>query len=150
MKYRYSYAFSRLVAWTRSSFAFLWLVVLAGYLTVLVGQAVNRNYQDEQDVQHLRDQLVQVKSEKERLQDLLVYYQSDDFKEKELRRSLLMKRPEETMYALPEYSFSQTGDENSIAVLEQALPGNTGTGSEVKGAGTPLWRQWIDYVLQGK
>ena len=151
MKYRYSYAFSQLTSWVRSSFSFLWLILLAGYLIVLVGQAVSRNYKDEQDVQHLRDQLTQVKSEKERLQDLLVYYQSDNFKEKELRRSLLMKRPEEAMYALPEYSFGQIGDENSIATLEQALPDSANTPTEpVKGLGLPFWRQWIEYLLQGK
>jgi len=127
----------RFSLWARSTFSVLWLVVLAGYMMVVAAQAVYRTYQDQQDIvklEHKRDADIQ---ERERLQALLVYYQSDSFKEKELRRVLLLQMPGEKVYALPESSTSRQLEEETVASTQTKQPQASG----------PIWHQWLNYLL---
>ena len=105
---------------------------------VLAGQAVLRNYHSQQETASLKAQLASVQVEKLRLQALLVYYNSDSYKEKELRRTLLMKKPTEKMYALPESSLAKT--------VEEDLPAGRAVAASDS---LPIWRQWVEYVLHG-
>lgn len=136
MSHPYRLAANRLWLGLRRSFNVLWLVLLAGYFSVLTGQSVLRNYHSQQQTGDLKQRLAQDLLEKERLQELLVYYQSDNFKEKELRQSLLLKRPSEHMYALPESSIAQAAENNS---LQQAAAKQADLG--------PIWHQWVEYLL---
>ena len=130
----------RVITFFRNSFSYLWLVVLAIYLSVLTVQSVLRSYTSDQDTKALQVQLDLKQQEQARLQALVVYYQSDDYKEKELRRALLLKMPNETVYALPESSISVTPAQDVLASDTQ----------EVSKENIPYWRQWIDFLLNGK
>jgi len=127
----------RISLWARSTFNVLWLVVLAGYLMVVAAQAVYKTYQDQKDITRLEQKLQSDVQERERLQALLVYYQSDSFKEKELRRVLLLQMPNEKVYALPESSTSRQLEEETVATTDTKQPQ----------AGGPIWRQWLNYLL---
>jgi cell division protein FtsB len=127
----------RFVAWFKRSLSVLWLVIAAGYLMVLAGQAILHNYQTQQEIKGLQDKLSQAQLQKAQLKALSVYYQTDSFKEKELRRVLLMKRPEETVYALPESGISKQLEEEALAT----------TDAQDKERSKPYWKQWIDYIV---
>lgn len=127
----------RLQTWIKSSLSYLWLVGLAVYLSVLAGQAIYRNYLSEQDSRDLERQLAAARLEKERLEALVVYYKTDAFKEKELRRSLLLQMPEEKVYALPESNLSKKAEE----VAEEKKR------AEDPRTSLPTWRQWLEYLL---
>ncbi|HSI20836.1 MAG TPA: septum formation initiator family protein [Verrucomicrobiae bacterium] len=129
--------FRRLLTWLQGSFSYIWLVALAVYFSVLAGQAIYRNYQAQQDSKALRAELAQAKQERERLEALVVYYKTDAFREKELRRSLLLRMPDEKVYALPESAIGKKAEEAEVALREQSDPRTS----------LPTWRQWFDYLL---
>lgn len=139
MKHPYLYLFRRTILWLKHSVSFLWLFVVAAYLLVMAGNAFYRNYQSQQQTKDLENQLQAATIEKERLQALLVYYQTDSFKEKELRSMLLMKRPDETVYALPESS--------TVIKVEDAIAQASAEGLNKKKPSTiPIWKQWVNYI----
>jgi hypothetical protein len=72
-------SFGVLLQWLRRSAGFLWLAVVAGYLSLIAGQAVLRTYQAQKQTEDLTQKLADTQLEKERLQALLVYYSSDSF-----------------------------------------------------------------------
>ena len=120
----------------------VWLLVAVGYLGVSAGRAVYANYQEQQQLSSLDIQLVRAQQEKERLQALLVYYASPNYKELEIRRSLLLKISGEQVYALPESSGpSSLDDEEQVA---SAAP------IAVKQARKSIPSEWMDYFLHGK
>lgn len=130
---------SRLLTWLRGSVSYLWLVAAAVYLSVLAGQAVVRNYQSQQDTKHLEDQLTKLAQERDQLRALVVYYNTDSYKEKELRRALLLKQKDEKVYALPESS-------ENVAELTTEAPNK----DQITRSSLPTWRQWVEYLLKGK
>jgi hypothetical protein len=134
----YSFLWMRFTGWVRRSFSVLWLVILAGYFLLLAGRSVYQSYQTQQGTKALQAQLADSQLEEKRLQALLVYYQTDSFKEKELRSDLLLQEPGEKVYALPESGVSLQ-PEDAVAQTDQApkqVPDSRST-----------WRQWADYLL---
>lgn len=138
MKQRpYRYLWNHFLLWLKHSWSFVWLAVFAGYLMISAGNAIYRNYQSQQETNSLVKELHQSQIEKERLQALLVYYKTDSYKEKELRSTLLLKKPNEKMYALPESSTPRS--------LEEDLP--LASSNDPKKTSTkPIWGQWLDYL----
>jgi cell division protein FtsB len=117
----------------------LWLLVAIGYLGVITVRSITASYQSRQYIASLEGRLVALQQERARLESLLVYYQSDSFKEKELRRTLLVRRSEEKVYALPE---SSAGKAARAQVVTQQSAGDSRLT-------LPVWQQWVQY-LQGK
>lgn len=129
--------FEKLRTWFQGSFSYLWLVVLAVYISILAGQAIYRNYQSQQETNSLKQQLVAAQQERDRWAALLVYYSTDAYKEKVLRESLLLKRPDEKVYALPESSVGQLAD--AVAAAKRQAPDPR--------TSLPVWRQWFEYLF---
>jgi cell division protein FtsB len=143
MNHPYRYLFHKTVLWVRHSFHFLWLIGVAGYLMVLAGNAVYRNYLSQAEMTALRDRLSSLQLEKERLEALIVYYKTDSFKEKELRRTLLLKKPNEKVYALPESSVARRVEDELAASVSAAA-------EKKKASSGPIWQQWLRYVWSGE
>jgi len=132
----YRFLWARFTGWVRRSFSVVWLVLLAGYFLLLAGRAIYQNYQTRQQTASLSSQLVQSQQEEKRLQALVVYYQTDSFKQEELRRTLLLQMPGEKVYALPESGIiAQPGEVAPVS------------GDKAAADNRPLWRQWVSYVL---
>lgn len=121
----------------RRSLTVVWLIPVAGYLMFLAGQAVYRNYQAQKETANISRRFKQAIQEQEKLSALLVYYRTDTFKEKELRRTLLLKKPGEKVYALPESSLPKAVEEEAKATQVK----------KEKKLLEPVWRQWISYLL---
>ena len=128
------------VSYFRTSSGYLWLAPVAVYLSVSAGQAMLRNYSSQQETTALRTQLQTAKQERERLTSLVVYYQTDNFKEKELRRAMLLVRPNETVYALPESSMVRSLESETVS------DGVVNTTASPNSA-LPYWRQWLQYLF---
>ena len=133
----YSRMFKRLLTWFQTSVGYLWLVVLAVYFSVLAGQAMYRNYESQQVSNGLKQELADAQLERDRLSALVVYYTTDSFREKELRRSLLLKMPDEKVYALPESAIGRQVEQEQAVRRQLADPRTS----------QPTWRQWIEYLL---
>ena len=61
---------------------------------------IYRNYQTKLEIGKARDEITQLKLEKEKLKSLLAYYETRSYQEIELRRRLLLKKEGETVVAL--------------------------------------------------
>ena len=131
-------AVNRIFQWVKGSASLLWLVAVAAYLSLMAGRAFYKNYQSQQEVLGLQHQLSQDAAEKERLQALLVYYGTTSYQEVELRSDLLLKLPNEKVYALPESSSGVPSD--AVPVAAPSTHAETGL---------PVWRQWLEYLLHG-
>jgi len=131
--------FTRIVTFFRTSFSYVWLIVLAVYFGVLATQSFLRSYQSQQDVSSLQQQLSDAEKQKEKLQALVTYYETDDYKEKQLRSQLLLKMPGEKVYALPESSLSQAQDDVVSSQTHATTVENL-----------PYWQQWAQYLFGGK
>ena len=137
----YLQALERLLFWVRRSFGVLWLVVIAAYFSVLAGRAVYKNYQEQQTLASLQKQLVAATVQRDRLRALLVYYRTNDYQELALRQDLLLQKPGERVFALPESSTTTLSDEE-ITVT-------SGAPKSGKPSADPLWKQWEAYLLRG-
>lgn len=129
------------LAFLRHSLNYLWLVAAAVYLSISAAQAVSRNYSSKQELARLEAQLVELEVEKTRLEALLVYLQTDSYKEKELRRALLLVKPGEKVYALPESAHPQSLEEAASGTVVAVTPETEAAQSQ------PIWRQWVEYLF---
>lgn len=71
------------------------------YVLYLLGRSAWLNAQSNQKVTELRIKIAQLESENNRLRYLIVYQQTDSFRELEARQKLGLKKPGELVIALP-------------------------------------------------
>lgn len=103
------------------------VIVIVGYVIVSVGNSVRKNYQINQRILKLENQIKAVQQEKDYLDSLIAYYKTDTFKELKAREELGLQKPGEKVVVVPieaeevptgiqQYS---TGDE---PLVEKPLP----------------------------
>jgi hypothetical protein len=144
MIHPYLVAWQRIVAWVRQSSGVFGLLLVAAYLSVSAGRAVYANYQEQQTILGLQGQLQAAQVQKERLQALLVYYNTTDYQELALRQDLLLQLPGEKVYALPQSSGAEISDEDDTVTSDNAVVAPS------KPSTDPFWKQWLTYLEYGK
>lgn len=77
------------------------VIAIFCYLVFLIGSVIWRNYQNNQTIAKMEDNLTVTQLENGLRKELLVYYQSDNYKEVELRRRLMLQKPGEKVVMLP-------------------------------------------------
>ncbi len=78
------------------------LVLLAiAYVALSVGRSVIKNYQINQRIQSLEEQIAELKQEKSYLANLIEYYKTDTFKELRSREELGYQKPDEHVLSVP-------------------------------------------------
>lgn len=89
--------------WKRISINFGNFLLFAAivYLIFLIGQTIWKNYQTEKVINNLQTVVEMKEIENVMNQELLAYYQSDSFREVELRRRLILKKAGEHVVLLP-------------------------------------------------
>jgi cell division protein FtsB len=65
------------------------------YLIFLTGRSAYQNWQTNQEVKKLKVEIETLEVENQNLQNLIAYYQTQSFKEKEARRKLGLVKPDE-------------------------------------------------------
>ncbi|HLB95690.1 MAG TPA: septum formation initiator family protein [Patescibacteria group bacterium] len=71
------------------------------WIIFLLGRAVWQNWQLKDAILKLEEQLATLENQKKDLNNLLIYYQSDSFRELEARKRLGLKKVGEKMVILP-------------------------------------------------
>ncbi|MBI3495645.1 septum formation initiator family protein [Candidatus Berkelbacteria bacterium] len=77
-----------------------WLVII-GYTGFSLYHAVMRNVAVNQRINSFQEDIKRIELDNQRLRNLIVYYQTNEFKELELRRRLGYKKPDENIVVLP-------------------------------------------------
>lgn len=80
----------------------LFSFLLTIYLVFLVGRSVYTNFRVKQQLAQIEVEIKNLKSENQRLTNLIAYYQTETFRELEARSKLGLKKPGEIVIALPE------------------------------------------------
>lgn len=100
----------------------LWLVVVL-YTGYSLSMAVWRNISVNKRITELTSEIARIKQENEKQQNLMLYYQTDEFKEIELRRRLGYKRPDEQVVVLPvTFSQGRSGEQPKSKLDRNELP----------------------------
>lgn len=76
-------------------------ILVIGYITYSVGLAIYKNYQTNQQIAELKIEIESIKQQIAELNNLIVYYKSDSFKELEARRRLGLRAKDEQIIILP-------------------------------------------------
>jgi len=109
------------------------LLLFIFYIFFLLYQAVYFNYATSRKIRDLKGDLVKLEQDKERLQSLIVYYQTDSFRELEARKKLGMKMPGEKII--------------KVEVEEEtASPAVEAEEFSEDESEKPNWQKWIDFV----
>ena len=77
------------------------LLIMGGYLIFIFSKSVWRNYEINNQVLSLEQEIEELILEREYLKNLIAYYQTKSFSEKEARSKLGLKKKGETVLALP-------------------------------------------------
>ena len=77
----------------------IYLLIL--YTFFLLGKAVWTNYQLKQQTEQIQNEIANIQKQNKDLENLILYYKSDSFKEVEARRKLGLKKPDEKMVQVP-------------------------------------------------
>lgn len=80
----------------------LLLVLFASYVLLNTGTAIKENYEINQTIKSLQNDMGELKKEIALLHSKIAYYKSDSFKEIEARRRLGLKKADETVVLVPE------------------------------------------------
>jgi hypothetical protein len=122
------------------NFSNLLLLTFSIYLFYLIGHLILNNYHINQQTDKLSDEVEILEMDNFNQKEYLAYYKSESFKEIELRKRLLLKKPGETAVMLPirkdeETSFLQTRQYLEILNEKPVLPN---------------YRKWIDLFFADK
>lgn len=117
---------------TKFNFAPVLILILIGYVSFLLYQAVYFNYKTTQKIRALKSDTLDLEDQKLQLEALIAYYKTDTFAELEARKKLGLKMPGEKVI--------------KVDVLEQSQPIEDAAADLVKGPQTPNWQNWINYL----
>ena len=118
-----------------NTFYIIALLALLGIGVGVVRSLVRRN-QVQTQIESLQQDLNAYKSKRTELNSLIQYLSTAEFKEREARLRLGLKRPGEHVVVVPG---GETNLENGTA--------SSATGSELK-VNIPNWRRWLNYFFR--
>ncbi len=119
-------------------FTIVFFLLVIFYLGFILSRSLWQNYRVNQDINNLEERVASLEDDNQRLKHMVLYYQTDSFREKEARRKLMMKMPGEKVLALPDVSFDQEGDE------EERIPGQK---QEETIPQEPNYQLWLRYIF---
>ena len=116
----------------------LFLYFLVIYTFFMLGRSVLTNYQLQKQVKGIESSIIDIKNQNKDLENLVLYYQSDSFREVEARRKLGYKKPDEKIFIVSVQKFTDLNTEmqsqkESLSTKEQ----------EKKQSNLSLWWQYI-------
>lgn len=114
--------------------SWLWILILAVYAATSAVRSIVKNYQEEKEIKAISNEINHLKLEKTRLEALTTYYSTDTYKEKEIRRRLLLRKPEEYVIAFPELNKPTQPEETQVKVQSERAN----------------YEKWLDYFLKRK
>lgn len=93
----------------------VWLIIVL-YMLFTVGRLAYRNYQLNQEEAELRESVITLENEIQDLENKIIYFQSDSYREQMLRAKLNLKKEGEEVVVImpePEVELVATVDDNS-------------------------------------
>jgi len=112
------------------------------YTLFLLGKSLFTNYELRQSIQKLNEQIATLEQQKKDLNNLILYYQSDSFKELEARRKLGLKKPDEKVYLVSGTTTASTNFEEEMKAEQEKVS------SKEKILNKTNWSLWWEFFTQ--
>lgn len=122
-------------------FSKLILYLLVIYTFFMLGRVIWKNYQLKKQAENIKRQISQVEAENKDLSNLILYYQSDSFREVEARKKLGLKKPDEKVVNIPVKSAQDFNSE--LQNQQQNI-------AEIPKSDAPIsnWKLWWQYFTK--
>lgn len=114
------------------------LYFLVVYTFIMLGRSVWTNWQLQRQIAEIDANVVSIQKQNKDLENLILYYQSDSFREVEARRKLGLKKPDETVVNVEVKKFTDYNTEMTEA--KENISENTKTSN---GSNLSLWWQYF-------
>lgn len=120
------------------------IYVFVFYILFLLGRAILTNYNLKNSIGKLQEQIAVLEQEKKDFNNLILYYQSNDFKELEARKKLGYKASGEQVMILPTPAASGTAANfpEEVSQEQKAIAGQ----DQMKEA--PNWQLWWNFFIR--
>lgn len=118
---------------------FLFLsLLLVGYTFFILGKMVYQNYKINQQIKSLEKEVLKIEKENQHLSDLISFFQTETFKEREVREKLGLVKPGEKVLVFPE---SEGGEESFLE--EKTFEEKQGEQEKI-----PNWQKWWNFFFK--
>ncbi len=114
--------------------------LLIGYTFFMVGRSVWLNFQLKKQTEEVEQEISKIQAQNKDLENLILYYKSDSFREVEARKKLGLKKPGEVAVAVPVKTANNFQSE--VQAQEQ------GVSEKPKETKTPNWQLWWQYFTK--
>lgn len=114
------------------------IYLLVFYTFFMVGKSVWINYKLRQQIKQIEGQITDIQKQNKNFENLIIYYQSDSFREVEARRKLGLKKADETVIAVPVKKYEDYNAE--IETQKENVADVTNTKDE---SNVSLWWQYF-------
>jgi len=98
--------------------AFHWAAIsLSVLLLIFLGQKFYKSYQIEKEIEGLQEDIVSIEQSNKEVLDLINYFKTPEFKERQARSLLSLQKPGEFAVTLPlreDGDFDQAADESEV------------------------------------
>jgi cell division protein FtsB len=119
-----------------------WFLVISltmvGWAFFVLGKMVWQNYQVNQQIRNLENEISEIETSNEKLSDLISYFQTETYKEQEAREKLGLVMPGEKVLVFPE---DEDKDEEGDIV-------STITKEEDRGVNLPNYKKWWNFFFK--
>ena len=112
--------------------------VVAVYVFIILGRSIWLNWSLKKQTDQIKIEISALEGQNKNLQNLIVYYRSDSFKELEAREKLGLKKPDEKVVSVPVKKYAST----------PTLPEELILTSKKANKPIPNWRAWWLYIFE--
>ncbi|MHA1372541.1 MAG: FtsB family cell division protein [Promethearchaeota archaeon] len=116
------------------------LIILAVIVFIIynIYKSTVQNYQINKQITELENQIQEIKKQNQYLKNLIIYYNTDTFKELELRRKIGMKKPDEVVLIMPENKNQKEQKEPNEPMYKEQ--------NNKKEVQEPNYQKWLKYI----
>ena len=118
--------------------SYLLLSLLVVYTFFMLARSVVINYQLQKQTKEIKESISTVQIQNQDLENLILYYQTDSFREVEARRKLGLKKPDEKIFTVSVQKFTDFGSELQAQKNSVSVPA-----PDLKTSNLQLWWQYL-------
>jgi len=116
------------------------------YILFLLGRVLWINANLKNSIEKLHQQIAALEQQKKDMSNLILYYQSDAFKELEARKKLGLKKPGEKVVIIP--ASPAGGDSTPANFAEEVEKEKRGVAGKETTTEEPNWRLWWEFFTR--
>ena len=124
--------------WPLVSKILVYLIAL--YIVFILGKAIWTNWQLNRQIHDMQQQIADINTQNKNLENLILYYKSDSFREVEARKKLGLKKPGEIAIAVP--------TQNNENYNQETEAQKQGVSETPKEENIPNWQLWWQFFTK--